>query len=169
MNELKLDDLLTEPRDVNADRIVTRVRRVMDSRARECCPDRNPVVRPPAGDWKPEEKDLVVPWWPVFPAGRAFLKTLAWWQRTGSTASAEAVIQSSVEFVEAWCQTVTTTVHIDDMYMFGEIGWTDRAAMIAAVREFVLKGLVVDTGKLRQGEIVWSVSDHHSRFSTWDE
>jgi hypothetical protein len=51
------------------------------------------------------------------------------------------------------------------MYMFGEIGWTDRAAMIAAVREFVLKGLVVDTGKLRQGEIVWSVSDHHAGFS----
>ncbi len=157
-----------EPRSLNSDLIVMRVRAAMDSVARLHCPNRNVVVPEPELDWRPEEASLAVCGWPVSPAARAFLSSLLRWQETDSTSTRAAVVNSAGNLMKAWVAALQTAIQVEKLDQeFGDPS-SHREATIVAVRELVLQGLVIDTGRRREGQIVWAVGDYHSRFSMWD-
>ena len=173
--DLDLGDLFKEPRDLQADSIVCRVRQALDDVARERDPEGLVQIRNPEMEWdsawaSAEERGAPLLWWALHPFICAFLHVLRAWETTGSAEQAEAVEGSVRTLLVAWAATIETALLAASFPQLGVARWEEDSldAFVAARRELVLEGHVIDTGRRRRGQIIWAPSHVFQEYGTWD-
>ena len=170
-----LEQLLHEPRDVQADLVVSRVRAEMDAEARRLVGDRPVVVVDPLAGDEPHEpgalspEAIIVQWLLVHPAACLFLGLLGAWEERGLADNIEAVKEAAGVLVSSWSAVIRSYLLTERVDEFGLLEReNDREYQVTAMRGLALQGLVVDTGKRRRGRTVWAPSNDHQQHGTWD-
>ena len=166
-----LVDLLREPREPNADLIVCRIRQAMADIAEDVVPGRLVLVSTPVVDSDPTDVgSLQIGWWPLRSFARVLLRVLRTWERTGAPEHARALKEAATGLLTVWRATLEGASLND---RFGELGvdsWEEDSIddFVAATRELVFQGHVIDTGERSGGQVVWAASTTFQDNGSWD-
>ena len=177
---LDLSDLLTEPRGLNAELVITRVRSGLDDIARELEPRRPAVTYDSelqeeldrSGQelvLKLEKDALQIEWGPMRPWVAILLSALEAWELTGADEAREALVAAVKPLEAAWVRAIMTAqsgqgaAGDESGAPYDEREATSRAA----VRELALQGWIVDSGKRQGGQIAWVGADEFAKTSGW--
>ena len=143
----------------------------MDEAARRRVPNRPVQIQDPELEWYPAEQEgLRVQRWILHPFTCAFLHVLRTWEETGAPQNMEAVENAARTLLAAWVIAIDNARLLDRFPELGVERWEEESFddYVAARRELVLQGHVIDTGQRQKGQILWAASNMYQQHGTWD-
>ena len=143
----------------------------MDEVARELVPERLVLIHDSELEsYQVEEEGLRVPQWILQPFMWAFLHVLRAWEKTGAPQHMEAVEDAARTLLAAWVTAIDNARLLDRFPELGVARWEEESfdGYVAARRELVLQGHVIDSGRRRKGQIVWVSSSVYQQHGMWD-
>jgi len=153
---IDFEDLFRAPRPKYAEHIVARVRGEMDRIAHSLSP-RAPVV---VTSLEPDDylaEGVLVDWEAIAGPVAFFLMMLGAWEVTGSGERRKAVTVSARNLVRVW-ETMIKSGVLECLYgrLYIEPQPEDHASEVReSVRQLVLQGHLMDSGRRVRGEVVW--------------